>query len=374
MNWEVSKDIETLIPYVPGKPIEETKREMGLSHVVKLASNENALGPSPKVLEALKNALPEIHRYPDASGYQLTKKLSEKLQVRPESIVLGNGSNELIDLLIRVFCRPGEQILVAEKSFIAYSICAQAASVKVKSFPLEPGFKIPMRAILEDIKKGHKKEDKILFLPNPNNPTGTYFNSDELVALLEATQGRDNFMIVLDEAYNEFVRAKDYPDSLELSRKYPQLVILRTMAKVYGLAGLRLGYLVADPKICGYLHRVRNPFNVNSLAQVAAEAALDDTEYLAKAQKLVWDGLDYFYRELDSLGLSYVESQGNFLLFDLGRDSAEPTQYFLKNGLILRPLRGYGLPNHLRMSVGTAEENQYAVKILKQWQQDLGRG
>lgn len=373
MNWEVSKEIETLVPYAPGKPIEETKRELGLDHVVKLASNENALGPSPHVVEALKNALPEIHRYPDASGYALTQKLAAHLKVAPENLVLGNGSNELIDLLIRVFCRPGEKILVAEKSFIAYQICAQAAGVKTQSYPLEPGFQMPLRAIAEDLRSGRCEGAKILFLPNPNNPTGTYFNEEALVEVLEAAKGRKNFMVVLDEAYNEFVRASDYPDTLALARKYPQLVVMRTMAKVYGLAGLRVGYVVAPPQINDFLHRVRNPFNVNSLAQVAALAALDDKNYLTQAQKLVWDGLDYFYKELAALNFEYVESQGNFVLFDVGQPTPDVVSYLLKKGLILRPLAGYGLPNHLRMSVGLASENEFAISVLRQWRSEVSR-
>lgn len=363
---KVSEEIRSLIPYKPGKPIEETKRDYNLTEVVKLASNENPLGPSPKVVKAITDALPELHRYPDASCFQLTEKLCRKLDIEKSQIVFGNGSNELIDLVIRVFCEPGSRVLMSEKSFIAYKICAQAARVGTHEFKMGSDLKIDGKAIAEYFEQNNDPRDRVLFLANPNNPTGSYLTLDEVTRICEATKNRDNFLLILDEAYNEFVRAEDYPDALMLVEKYKHVVNMRTMGKVYGLAGIRVGYMIAHSEHCDYIHRVRNPFNVNSLAQVAALAALDDHDYLKKAQKTNWDGLDYFYNELEGLGLPFVKSQGNFVLFDSKRNGAQLTEELLTRGLIVRPMAGYGLPRHIRISVGLHEENQYAVEKIQE--------
>ncbi len=363
---KVSEEIRSLIPYKPGKPIEETKRDYNLTEVVKLASNENPLGPSPKVLSAIQEALPEIHRYPDASCFQLSEKLSGKLGIDKNQIVFGNGSNELIDLVIRVFCEPGSRVLMSDKSFIAYKICAQAARVETKEFAMGNDLKIDASGIAEYFETTNDPKDRVLFIANPNNPTGSYMGNEEILRICEATKGRDNFMVILDEAYNEFVRAPDYPDALELVKKYKHVVNMRTMGKVYGLAGIRIGYMIAHPEHCDYIHRVRNPFNVNSLAQVAALAALDDQDYLQKAQQTNWAGLDYFYNELESLRLPFIRSEANFVLFDSRRNGGQFTEELLKKGLIVRPMAGYGLPRHIRLSVGLESENQFAMKRIKE--------
>lgn len=364
---KVSDEILNLVPYRPGKPIEETQREYGLSKVFKLASNENPLGPSPKAIEAMTRAISGVHRYPDASCYELKQALCQKYGITEDRLTFGNGSNELIDLLIRIFGEPGDTMVTSEGAFIAYQICAQAARVKMEKLPLSNhlGFQIP--AFIERIKDPSQPTPKVVFLANPNNPTGSYINEKDLVGILEVTQGSEETLIVLDEAYNEFVRAKDYPDSIELQKKYPHLVVLRTLSKVYGLAGVRIGWMLAEPEIIDLVNRVRNPFNVNSLAQVAAIAALEDDVFLQKAQTVNWEGLDYFYRELDRLGLDYWPSEGNFVLFDTGQDSLEVYECLLKQGVIVRPVKGYGLLTHLRLSVGLPEENKEAIAALEKW-------
>ncbi len=362
---KVSKYISSLIPYTPGKPIEETQREFGLTEVVKLASNENPLGPSKKVLDAIAEASQNLHRYPDASCQKLTSALSESLGVEPNQLVCGNGSNEIIDLFIRVFCDPGDRVLMSDKSFIAYKICTQAARCESHVFPMGNDLRIDCEAICNYLENDRKPEDRMLFIANPNNPTGTYSTKAEIEKICEISSKLDNFLVVLDEAYNEFVRAEDYPDSLDLVRKYPHVVSMRTMGKVYGLAGIRVGYMVATPELCDYVHRVRNPFNVNSLAQAAGIAALGDQDYLARAQKINWEGLDYFYGELESLGLPFTESQANFVLFDSKRDGKTLTHELLKRGVIVRPMAPYGLTRHIRLSVGLPSENEKAIEELK---------
>ena len=362
----VSSHIRNLVPYSPGKPISETKRELGLETVVKLASNENPLGPSPKALKAIQAALQEIHLYPDAAAYELGQAFAERYGVPRECLVFGNGSNELIDLLVRVFCEPNkEAILTSDAAFVAYPICAQAARVEVKTTPLTQDLKFDLQAMAAQLRQPELAQRvRLVFIANPNNPTGTYVNQGELEAFLAEFGNREDLLVVLDEAYVEFVRALDYPSGLELMKQYPGLVLLRTLSKVYGLAGLRVGALVARPELADLLHRVRNPFNVNSLAQAAAAAALSDQDYLKRVQELTWSGLDYFYKELEALGLKYWPSQGNFVLFDSLRDSSALFQSWLKRGVISRPVKNYGLATHIRLSVGLREENELAMSTL----------
>lgn len=367
----VSREIQNLIPYTPGKPIEETKRELGLSEVYKLASNENPLGPSPKAVEAIKKALSEVHRYPDPSCYELKKAWERHHQVAPENIVFGNGSNELIDLLIRIFCEPGESILTSEAAFLAYGICARAARVNVRETPLAEGYKFDAKAIIEELKSAEKNKVRLLFIANPNNPTGTYLNEAELDSILKVAHENSEVLTIIDEAYVEFVRAKDYKQGLDFRQKYPRLCILSTMSKVFGMAGLRLGALVAPADVIDLVNRVRNPFNVNTLAQVAAVASFDDKEYLAQVQKTNWEGLDYFYHELEALGLPFARSEANFIFFDTLRDASEVYTALLRRGVIARPVKNYGFPRHLRLSVGLRKENEVAIKALKQVMEEI---
>lgn len=361
-----SNEIETLKPYKPGKPIAETQREFGLKEVVKLASNENPIGASKQVVSAIEKAALEIHRYPDASCYELKHAMAGYYGVSTEMMTFGNGSNELIDLLIRLYCDPRkDKVLTSKGAFIAYKICSQVSRVETLEIPLSENLRFDLLALAKKL-EADSGSIRLVFIANPNNPTGTYVNESELIEFLDIAQKYENTLIVLDEAYNEFVRAKDYPQSLDLMKKYKNVASLRTLSKVYGIAGLRLGVLIAQPEVIGFIDRIRNPFNVNLLAQEAAKAAVADREYLKKSQQVNWEGLDYFYKEFSQMGLKYWESQGNFVLIDCERDSEEINLELLKLGLIVRPVKGYGLATHLRVSVGLPEENKFAVEAIKQ--------
>lgn len=358
---QISPEILNLKPYVPGKPIEETKREYGLETVYKLASNENARGPSQKVLAAIQEAALEIHRYPDPGFYQLRQKFSKKFGGSAEEITFGNGSNELIDLLIRIYCEAGDAILTLESAFIAYKICAQAARVKSIFTGLD---KKSLKVPVEDLLLQWKPEQKIVFIPNPNNPTGTYYNKSEVEKIVHFFGNRDDVLLVFDEAYVEFARAEDYVSALKYRDQYKNLVVIRTLSKAYGLAGLRVGALFADKEVVELVDRIRNPFNVNSLAQAAALAAVDDEEYINASVKDNAEGLDYFYDNFNKAGIRYWESQANFVLFDCARQAGPVVESLLQKGVIVRPVANYGFPNYIRLSVGTKEENQMAIKAI----------
>ncbi|MCB0413722.1 MAG: histidinol-phosphate transaminase [Bdellovibrionales bacterium] len=361
---EPSIHIRNLIPYKPGKPIEETQREYGLEEVYKLASNENPLGPSERVIKAICEAAGSVHLYPDASFYEAKKSLSRYYGVEEKFITLGNGSNELIDLLIRVYCEAGDRILTSQGAFIAYKICAQAARVETVEAPLTEDLKFDVKALLKELEVDSKI--KILFIANPNNPTGTFLNREELNLLMDKVGHREDLLIVLDEAYCEFVRDKECPSGLEYFRKFSNVIVLRTLSKVFGLAGLRVGVLIGPEKTVDYVNRVRNPFNVNQLALKVIEAAVSDSDYIERSQNLVWNALDTFYAEFDELGIKYWKSQGNFVLFDLGRPSGPVFEALLKRGVITRPVAAYGFPNALRLSVGLPKENEIAIHAIKE--------
>jgi histidinol-phosphate aminotransferase len=365
---EIPEYIRNLVPYVPGKPIEETQRELKLKRVIKLASNENPLGPSPKAVQAIQKAMKELHRYPDASGYRLKQRLASHLQVAPQSIVLGNGSNDVIDLLIRSFCVSGDAIVTSQAAFVAYRICAQIQGVKSIESPLTKDLRFDLPEMLKLVRKN--PEVKMVFIANPNNPTGTYVTTAEVRTFLEGMMKirGGSIPVVIDSAYAEFVTAKDLPDPLQLAKEFPNLVILRTFSKVYGLGGLRVGYGIAQPELVATLEKVRQPFNLNSLALAGAEAALSDRAFVAKALKTNRLGMKYWEQQLDKLKIPYWKSQGNFLLIDvargLGRLGGEVYLDCLKQGVIFRPVANYGLHQCLRISVGTMEENRFAVKAL----------
>lgn len=371
---KVSTEILELKPYTPGKPIEETKREFGLDKVYKLASNENPLGPSPMVCEALKAAINNLHRYPDASFYDLRQSFSQRYQVKPTQITFGNGSNELIDLLIRVFCAPGETLLTSANAFVAYQVCAKAARAKFQEIPMGEDLKFQLKELAKVVNSQTESNPiRLVFIANPNNPTGTYVSEVELREYLEAVKHQKDTLTVIDEAYLEFVRADDYPSAISLFKEYDNLAVLRTLSKVYGIAGLRVGNLVASEQVVELIDRVRNPFNVNNLAQIAAMVALDDHEYLDKVRKLNWAGLDYFYQELSALDVKYWDSQANFVLFDTFRDAKQVFQELLKRGVIVRPVMAQGRNSFIRLSVGLDEENRAAISALKEVLQDIDK-
>jgi histidinol-phosphate aminotransferase len=363
---KVPEEILKMVPYKPGKPISETQREYGVTVVHKLASNENPLGMSPKALRAIQDSLITLHRYPDASCYELVHKISAVWKFPREQITVGNGSDELIDLLVRIYCEAGDTIITSEAAFVAYSVRAAASRVRTRHIPMTQDCKIDLKAIAEYISRNREAERiKIVFLPNPNNPTGTSISKQDVRQFLQQYGGDENLLIVFDEAYTEFVRSPDYESAQNYMSQYDNVIVLKTLSKVYGLAGLRIGVMLAPPSAVDVVNRVRTPFNVNELAQVAAVAALDDFEFIRASCEATWQGLDYFYRELKALGLPYIESQANFVMFDTLRDVKEVDVALLKKGVILRPLTNYGFLSHMRLSVGTEAENRIAIKALQ---------
>lgn len=352
----ISPELEKLVPYKPGKPISETQREYGLTQVIKLASNENPLGPSPKALEAVEKALKHQHLYPDPAHFQMIEAVSQKWSLRKENLAFGNGSDELIDFLCRIYCEPGQAVLTIPHAFAAYAISAQVNRAKVVI--AEP------EKIVEEYQK-NKSSVRLIFIPNPNNPTGTYLNGTFIQNLMEQLKNEE-VLVVFDEAYNEFVRANDYVSAQKMFNQFPNLVVLRTFSKAYGLAGFRVGCMVAPKATIEIYNRVRKPFNVNELAQVALVAALQDEAFMKKTQEITWKGLDYFYEKLQELGLPFLKSEGNFVLFDTKRNASQVYEALLRKGIILRPVQNYGFPKHLRMSVGLPNENEAAIAALKE--------
>lgn len=363
---KVSSDILNLVPYKPGKPIKETQREYGLTNVVKLASNENPLGISPRVAAALTAAMGELHRYPDPSFYELIQTVGQIWNVPTTNLSVGNGSNEIIDLLIRIYCEPGDAILTFDAAFVAYAVCAQAARVKPLTIPYEPDFRMDLKKMAKVLRERRESDRiRLVFLPNPNNPTGVYIPQAEVHEFLREFGNDPHLLIIFDEAYTEFVRASDYASALAEMKTFSSVVVIRTLSKAYALAGLRVGILIAANSVIDLYNRVRNPFNVNELAQVAAIAALQDQEFVKKTVELTWQGLDYFAKELEKLGLRVVPTEANFVLFDTRRDVLKLNEALLREGVILRPVLNYGLKTYLRMSVGTREENETAIAALK---------
>ena len=345
----------SLTPYQPGKPIEEVEREYGISNSVKIASNENPLGPSPKALEAIRAALPQLNLYPDGDAFYLKQRLAEKLGLDRSRIIIGNGSNELIEMLVRTFLRVGESIVAAEHAFAIYHLCVHAAGGRTITVP-HTGFTFDLDAMARAI----DADTRIIFLDNPNNPTGTIYTRADWEAFLERVP--PSVVIVVDEAYFEFVDDADYPDSLAYHTEERALVTLRTFSKICGLAGVRVGYGISSPEVIDALNRIRQPFNVNTLAQVGALAALDDTEHIRRTQANNRQGLAYLRRELDRLGIAYAPSWGNFLLVQVGPGVS---QQLLPQGIIIRPMEGYGYPGYARVSVGLAEENERFIAAME---------
>ncbi len=357
--------VNGLTPYQPGKPIEELARELSLdpARIVKLASNENPLGPSPKAVAAVKEALADIARYPDGNGFRLKEKLAVKLGVGMEQITLGNGSNDVLDLIARVFLGPGRSAVFAQHAFAVYPLATQAVGAQARIAPVQDGSRGPrfgpdLQAMLDQV----ADDTAVVFLANPNNPTGTWVNRKELWDFLQALPRR--VIAVVDEAYCEYIDLEDYPNALEWLRFFPNLIVTRTFSKAYGLAGLRVGYAVSDPEVAELLNRVRQPFNVNSLALLAAAAALDDEDHLVASRELNRAGLVQLAEAFTTLGLEFIPSLGNFITVEVGREAGPVFAALLQQGVIVRPVANYGLPNHLRVSVGTWEENERFIAAL----------
>src|SRR5262245_9214717 len=344
-----------LTPYQPGKPIEELEREYGVHDSIKIASNENPLGPSPKAVAAITAALPELHRYPDGDAFYLKKRLSEKLGIDRSRLIIGNGSNELIEMIVRTFMRVGESIVAGKHAFAIYHLCVQAAGGRTITVP-HKGFTFDLEAMARAI----QPDTRIVFLDNPNNPTGTIYTRSEWETFLRKVS--PEVLIVVDEAYFEFVDDPEYPNSLDYQHGDRLLITLRTFSKICGLAGVRCGYGISSPEVIDALNRVRQPFNVNSLALVGTLAALDDDEHIRRTQENNRQGMAYLRQELDRLGLEYAPSWGNFLLVKVGTGAY---QKLLPEGVIIRPMEGYGFPGYARVSIGTPRENERFIAAME---------
>ena len=359
----VGAEIRGISPYEPGKPIEEVERELGpmlpAGGVIKLASNENPLGPSPRALEAVRRMLTEIHRYPDGGGFYLRRALADRLGVSVDEIAIGNGSNEILDLLVRTFASPGDEVIAPARSFVCYRLSAQARGLDFRDVPRGPGFAYDMDALVDAV----GPRTRIVFIANPDNPTGIYASGDALRRL--ARRLPERVILAVDEAYFEYASAPDFPDTLRLRGERALLVTLRTFSKIHGLAGLRCGYAVAPTEVVAFLDRVRNPFNVSAVAQAAAVAALSDEDHVARSLEANRVGMAQLTGGLAAFGIPFVPSQTNFLLFDVGpRDGRKVFLDLLARGVIVRPMGGYALPHHLRVTVVTHEENRRFLGAL----------
>ncbi|MBK7540450.1 MAG: histidinol-phosphate transaminase [Candidatus Competibacteraceae bacterium] len=357
--------VRTLQPYQPGKPESELRREYGLSDIVKLASNENPLGPSPKGLAAAREALVHLARYPDGNGFELKTALSNRLKVPMEALTLGNGSNDVLELVARAFLTPEHEAIFSEHAFAVYPIVTQAIGATARVATANaPDHAMPyghdlaaMRALVND-------RTRVIFVANPNNPTGTWLKTAELEGFLKSVSER--VIVVVDEAYFEYVEPElDCPNALHWLDRFPNVVVTRTFSKAYGLAGLRVGYGVSDPQVADLLNRAREPFNVNSLALAAATAALDDAEHLERGKAANRAGMRQMQEACRNFGLTWLPSAGNFLCVALGqRSGREVFLGLLKRGVIARPVDNYGLPHHLRISIGTEAENARLIEAL----------
>ncbi len=352
-----SLGVQQLIPYKAGKPIEELERELGLTEIIKLASNENPIGPGKKALTAIQEALLGLALYPDGSGFSLKQSLSKKYLVDPEQITLGNGSNELLELVARAFLTPEHEVVFSQHAFAVYPIVTQSVGAKAVVVPA-----INYGHDLDGMLKAVTDKTRIVFIANPNNPTGTLLSQESVERFIAALPY--TCVCVLDEAYFEFVSSVEPIDSIEWLKKFPNLLITRTFSKAYGLAGLRVGYGLSSPEMADILNRVRQPFNNNTLALLAAEAALSDEEHLQETVRVNTSGMTQLTEGFKKLNLEWIPSSGNFVLVDLKQSGQVIYDALLRKGVIVRPVGNYELPNHLRISIGTELENQVFLNAL----------
>jgi histidinol-phosphate aminotransferase len=365
----VGHHIESLKAYVPGKPIEELERELGIENPIKLASNENPLGPSPKAIEAIVGAASGAHIYPDGAAFYLKEALARRHGISEDELVIGNGSNEVLTMLVRTFMEPSvHNAVVSAHSFVAYRIILQSHGVETVTVPMTDGLEYDLGLMSEAI----SDRTKMVFIANPNNPTGTYKAAEELRAFLERTP--DDTIVVIDEAYHEYVQAEDYASALTMRDIHPRLVVTRTFSKAFGLAGLRCGYGVTTPEMADYVNRVREPFNSNLIAQKACVEALEDVEFLERAVTVNEEGreiLEAGFAQMSDLGVDWIASQTNFLLAKMPVAGVQVFEAMQRRGVIIRPMAGYGLADWVRISIGTPDQNQRCVEALRQTLEEL---
>ena len=360
MQWEslANEHILGIAPYEPGKPVEELERELAVHDAIKLASNENPLPPSDRVQQAIIAQLNHLNRYPDGSGFYLRQAVAKKHGFTPDHIMLGNGSNDLIELVVRAFMRPGDEAVVPHPSFVVYPMIVQAVGgVRVMVMLRDH------RLDLEAMARAITPQTKVVFIANPNNPTATMVTADEVEHFMARVPERT--IVIFDEAYIEFALGPDFPDTLAYVRQGRKVVVLRTFSKAASLAGLRIGYAIADGDAVALMNRIRQPFNVNSLGQAAALAALDDENHILECVRMNEAGKAYLYDEFRTLGVKYVPSRANFILVDVGRNAADIYQKLLHEGVIVRPMTPFGMETALRITIGTPDENRRLIKGLR---------
>lgn len=351
--------LDALEPYVPGTPIEEVQREYGLEDVIKLASNENPLGPSPKALAAIQRALPGLNFYPDGQSYHLRRAIAEHLGARLEQVAVGNGADGIIVQTCLAYLDEDAEVIVGRSSFPVYTIYTAVMRATMIKVPLND-----FRLDLESMAGAINDRTRLIFVCNPNNPTGTIVTASEVATFMERVP--DHVLVVFDEAYRELVASEEYPDTLQYVREgRGNVMIMRTFSKVYGLAGVRLGYAIAMPEVLAPLNQVKEPFAVNMLAQAAGIAALEDEDFLRRSVAATHEGRAFLYREFDRLGLRYVESHTNFVLVEIGPQAAQVQRRLLEKGVIVRPCAGYDLPTFLRITVGSSAQNVRLVEALQ---------
>jgi histidinol-phosphate aminotransferase len=351
----IKPHIRDLAPYEPGKPMEEVERELGIRDSIKLASNENPLGPSPKAVEAMREVAAKVHRYPDGASFALRAKLAERLDVEEAQLVFGAGADEILELIAKTLMGPGDEVVYGWPSFAMYPIVIKGMGATGVPVPLDSGFVHDLDAMARAV----TPRTRVVMLCNPNNPTGTSVGAEAFERFVAALP--DDVVLAVDEAYYEFVRREDFPDVVQLLARRPGTIALRTFSKVYGLAGVRIGYGICDAELASYLERARHPFNVNLLAEAAALAALEDDEHVRRTLEMNAKGIEYLTAALGRLGIETWPTDANFLLARTGPDTFDP---LLRRGVIVRPMGGFGLHDHVRISIGLPEENERLVKAL----------
>jgi histidinol-phosphate aminotransferase len=355
---QARKNIQEISPYVPGKPIDDVRRELGLKgEILKLASNENPLGPSPLAVRALRAGIKGVHLYPDDGCFTLGKRLAAHLGVAEDQLIFGNGSVDIIDFIVKTFVAPGDHVVLAEGAFIMYRIAARIADARVTAVPLKH-----QAHDLDAMADALTPATKVCFIANPNNPTGTMVTAAQVAAFM--TRVPRSCVVVFDEAYFEYIDRADFPDTIRSLPEWPNAVVLRTFSKIYGLAGLRVGYGIGHPELIAAVRKVRLPFNVGLLSQLGCQAAIGDKRHVAASRRMNAAGKKFLYRQFEAMGVPYVPSEGNFILADPGVDSQGVFLALQKLGVIVRPVKNYGFPTALRVTVGTERQNRRLVAAL----------